>query len=374
MSAAEVGAPPRDCDCDRDRDRDWDAVPRASQEPDFDNLLAVLHREEPSRPTLFEFFMNGPLNERLAGPNGLGGSGERPEMTASLLLTAAFRAAGYDYATVSPPGCRFPAGDVDQIETRSLNAGAVITDRASLEAYPWPDMAAGEYGHLDEVGGHLPPGMKLITPGPMGVLENVIRLVGYDRLCYIIADDAGLAQDIFDGVGSRLIEYYERVVQCPAVGAVIGNDDWGFKTQTMLAPDDMRRFVFPWHARLVEVAHAAGRPAILHSCGNRREIWDDIIEAMDYDGVHSYEDAIQPVEEAYEEFGRRIAILGGIDVDFVIRETPQAVYERSAAMLERADRRGSYALGTGNSVPAYVPDDHYLAMIRACHDARGAGS
>ena len=368
----------------------WDGVPRASQEPDFDNLLAVLGREAPSRPTLFEFFLNGPLYERLAGPARPGsadpaktqpprtdapGSNEpSPELAGALLLAAAFRAAGYDYATVSPPGCRFPAGEVDQIETRSLNEGAVIVDRASLEAYPWPDMEAGDYGLLDEVAGHLPPRMKLIVPGPMGVLENAIRLVGYDRLCYIIADDPGLARDLFDGVGSRLVRYYERVVRCPAVGAVIGNDDWGFKTQTMLAPADMRRFVFPWHTRIVEVAHGAGRPAILHSCGNRREIWDDIIEGMRYDAVHSYEDTIQPVEEAYETFGRRVAILGGIDVDFVIREAPQRVYERSAAMLERAAERGSYALGTGNSVPAYVPDEHYFALIRACHDARGAAT
>jgi len=374
-------------------------VPRAVHEPDFDNLLAVLRREEPSRPTLFEFFLNGPLYERLvaaapvarnavarnpaaqnpvaepaASAAPVDGAATRPDLANALLLVEAFRAAGYDYATISPPGCRFPAGDVDQIETRSLNEGAVIVDRASFEAYPWPDMAAGDYGLLDEVAAHLPPGMKLVVPGPMGVLENVIRLVGYDQLCYIIADDAGLAQAIFDGVGSRLVDYYERVVQHPAVGAVIGNDDWGFKTQTMLAPDDMRRFVFPWHARHVEVAHGAGVPAILHSCGNRREIWDDIVDDMGYDGVHSYEDAIQPVEEAYEAFGRRIAILGGIDVDFVIRETPEAVYERSAAMLDRAAGRGSFALGTGNSVPAYVPDDHYFAMIRACHDARAANT
>ena len=34
----------------------------------------------------------------------------------------------------------------------------------------------------------------------------------------------------------------------------------------------------------------------------------------------------------------------------------------------------NYALGTGNSVPEYVPDDHYFAMIRACHDARQANA
>ena len=35
--------------------------------PDFDNLLLILNREKPKRPTLFEFFLNVPLYEKLAG-------------------------------------------------------------------------------------------------------------------------------------------------------------------------------------------------------------------------------------------------------------------------------------------------------------------
>jgi uroporphyrinogen decarboxylase len=90
---------------------------------------------------------------------------------------------------------------------------------------------------------------------------------------------------------------------------------------------------------------------------------------MQYDGRHSYEDAILPVEEAYERYSGRIAILGGIDVDFVCRAAPDEVYRRSKAMLERSAMRGAYALGTGNSVPDYVPDEGYFAMTRAALEA-----
>jgi uroporphyrinogen decarboxylase len=34
-------------------------------------------------------------------------------------------------------------------------------------------------------------------------------------------------------------------------------------------------------------------------------------------------------------------------------------------MLERASERGGFALGTGNSVPEYVPDENFFALIRA---------
>jgi hypothetical protein len=44
------------------------------------------------------------------------------------------------------------------------------------------------------------------------------------------------------------------------------------------------------------VAHEAGRPYILHSCGNLSAILEDLIEDVGTDGRHSFEDVIEPVE------------------------------------------------------------------------------
>jgi hypothetical protein len=49
---------------ERPADEGDTAMPR---KPDFDNLLAVLRREKPSRPTLYEFVMNERLYRRLLG-------------------------------------------------------------------------------------------------------------------------------------------------------------------------------------------------------------------------------------------------------------------------------------------------------------------
>jgi len=335
--------------------------------PDFDNLLAVLRQQHPSRPTLFEFFLNGPLYDRLAGaplPDGA------DVFAAARRTILAFRNAGYDYATAGFPNFGFAAAEAAREQTRSINDGAVITDRKSFDAYQWPDPEEIDATYLDTIAESLTKGMKLVVNGPGGVLENAIRLVGYETLCYLIIDNEQIAYDIFEGVGSRLVQYYRKAVRSAATGAIIGNDDWGFKSQTMLSPADMRRFVFPWHKELVAVTHAAGIPAILHSCGNLTHVMDDVIDDIGYNGKHSYEDTIQPVEEAYEQYHERIGIMGGIDVDFVVRGEPQAIYERSKAMVERSAARGSYALGTGNSVPEYVPQTNYFAMINAAVDAR----
>jgi uroporphyrinogen decarboxylase len=331
---------------------------------DFTRILKVLRRETPDSPALFEFFLNPRLYRRLVGPDwDTIASCSRPD--AHRLAIRAFRAAGYDYATVHAP-MSFPGKERARAQTVSLNDGAVITGRASFDRYPWPNPDADDYSSFDAVGDDL-RGMKLMVAGPGGVLENVISLVGYDNLCFLVADDPALVYDIFEAVGSRLVTYYRRSVQSRSIGLLMSNDDWGFKTQTMLSPADMRRFVFPWHKRIVEVAHNAGIPAVLHSCGYVGDVMDDIVDDMRYDGKHSFEDVIQPVEEAYACWGSRIAILGGLDVDFILRSTEEEITAR-ASRLVAMGARGGYALGTGNSVPEYIPDEKYFAMTRAVLD------
>jgi uroporphyrinogen decarboxylase len=87
--------------------------------------------------------------------------------------------------------------------------------------------------------------------------------------------------------------------------------------------------------------------------------------AMGIDGRHSYEDNILPVERAYELHIDKFAILGGIDLDFICRAKPEEVYQRAKKLLIQSADRGGYALGTGNSVPDYVPDENYFAMTHA---------
>lgn len=330
------------------------------RKPDFDNLLAVLSNERPKQPTLFEFFMNVNLYKEITGIKVQSDDA----MELMQLRIKAFEKIGYDYTTVHC-SFTFPTAEQSHEETISLNEGNMIADRKSFEEYPWPDVDAHDFSLLEKLTPQVPDGMKLIICGPGGVLENVIKLVGYDNLCFMSIDNPQLLQDIFDAVGSRLLRHYEIACQYDIIGAAISNDDWGFKTQTMLSPEDMRKYVIPWHCRIAEAIHISGKPAILHSCGNLEKVMDDIIDDIGYQGKHSYEDNICPVEEAYNKWGDRIAILGGIDLDFICRNTPNTIFERSRKMLEQAGEKGGYALGSGNSIPEYVSLENYLAMTSA---------
>jgi len=262
----------------------------------------------------------------------------------------------------------FPRGERHQEASISQNEGGVIKNAEDFEACPWPDATAGDYDQIIEWSRLLPDGARFLLMCPGGVLENLTDLVGFEDLCFMIADEPELVARITEAIGTRLCTFYERLLTYDSVGAAVVNDDWGFKTQTMLSPKDMRKYIFPWHKKIVELIHQSGRPAILHSCGNLSAVWDDIVEDIEFDGKHSYEDTILPVEEAYTTLGDRIAIMGGLDMDFLCRETPEAIKARSRNLLDLTRENGGYALGTGNSVPYYLPRESFQTMVQTALD------
>lgn len=333
---------------------------RGRRQPDFENLALILEKKRPKRPTPFEFMIDEPHLRRLAGSRFRKG-GMKEHLTSTIY---AFANGGFDYAMVHASQFHFRVGERHRAQSISQNEGALITDRESFDRYIWNDPRDFSLEPLEEAARELPEGMKLIICCPCGVLENVVAIVGYENLCYMAYEDEALVEDIFEQVGSRLVTYCRDALRYDFVGAIMSNDDWGFNTQTMLPPEMMRRYVFPFHKEIVSAAHAAGKYAMLHSCGNYSLIIEDVIEDMKFDGRHSYEDVIEPVETAYERLKGRLAVLGGIDMDYLARSSPEEIAQRSRKMLERAQDAGGYALGSGNSIAEYVPFEHFLAMLQ----------
>ena len=86
---------------------------------------------------------------------------------------------------------------------------------------------------------------------------------------------------------------------------------------------------------------------------------------------HSNEDAIAPFDRWITDYGDRIGLLGGFDMDFLCVNTPNVIYDKVLELGKRfrSSAKG-YALGSGNSIPDYVPIENYLAMIRATQKLR----
>ena len=131
----------------------------------------------------------------------------------------------------------------------------------------------------------------------------------------------------------------------------------------------IRRHIIPQYRRVIDRIKRY-RPFLWHSCGNIFSIMDEVL-ALGINAKHSNEDVIAPYEKWIDLYGDRIGLFGGIDVDILCQPSSEEIFSE---VLRRGsiyrNRANGYALGSGNSIPDYVPVGGYLAMIRAAREIR----
>jgi len=257
------------------------------------------------------------------------------------------------------------------------NKPGVIKTRDDFSKYPWdelPDMYFAKFGEdfelLREV---MPAGMKAAGGIGNGIFEVVQDLVGYMDLCYIQMDDGELFRDLFVKAGDVLTKIWSKfLTEYGDIYCVCRfGDDLGFKTATLLSHEDIREHIIPQYKRIIAAVHDAGKPFLLHSCGQIFDVMDDLIKVAGIDAKHSNEDVIAPFYRWVDDYGTKIGNFGGVDTDVICSDDTAYVKKYTTDVLNQIARgNGGIAIGTGNSVPDYVSIAGYLAMNEAVREFR----
>lgn len=333
--------------------------------PDFTRLRKVLLREgEPDRVPFYDYFADREIIEAVTG---------KPFSAETHIQFQLDM--GYDYVNA---GIRlgYPHRSRHTADTAGLSSGqryftddnqGTIETRADFDAYEWPvvnDAAALAAG-IEKTAGMLPDGMKVMLQMPAGVLENVMWLMGYVPMSLAIYDDIDLISDMFERIGSNHVKALEMVMEridTAQIGAIALADDMGFNHSTMIDPQLLRKYVFPWHKKIVEIAHRYDKPMLLHACGNLESVMEDLIEDVGIDAKQSFEDKIMPVVDFHRKYGRRIAVLGGVDMHVLCTAPEEELRRYVRNILRNCAPGGGYAMGAGNTVANYVPVENYHIM------------
>jgi len=241
----------------------------------------------------------------------------------------------------------------------------IIQTWEDFERFPWKEAHSlvERYGdHLEFLIENLPDGMTIAVVG--SVLEQVMEwIMGYEGAMYAVYDDPDLVAAVFDKAGGLVLDLYRVAAPMNGVGVIWHGDDLGYKNATLLSPQHLRKWVFPWFKKYTAIAHEYGKPAWYHACGNKDEVMEDFIVDIGFDAVHSFEDSSNPVIDYKKRYGSRIALLGGVDIDKLTRMDEVDLRRYVRDVLDECVPGGRYAFGSGNSICNYVPVENYLIML-----------
>ncbi len=341
-------------------------------QPNYQNLLQVLNNQRPQRLPLYEHHIDAPFISKARGkPIGLSGNKPQDYLAYYREIIGFWRDMTYDGFDYEAAIC-----DIFPGHGAILGGTGPIQTREDFNRYPFDELPAIFWKtyqpHLDAIRQALPAGMKAFGGCGYGIFESSQDLVGFESLCLMQRDDPELMAELFRKIGDLYVTLWSRMVRDYGDIFVFFRmgDDLGYKTSTMLAPQTIRKYILPQYRRVVDVIHQSGKKFLLHSCGCIFAVMEDLI-ALGIDAKHSNEDQIAPFEKWIDLYNDRIGLFGGIDVNTLCRSKADDIYQE---VLDKGTRfrnkAKGYGLGSGNSIPEYVPVEGFMAMIEAAKEIR----
>lgn len=340
-------------------------------DPDYKRFVLAVRNVRPPVLPLYEHTVSPEVIGKLTGENLPQAFAEGSLDDAFRMYCTFFRNSGYDVVPFE-----FCLTSVIPLPGALCGGKGVIQSRSDMDRCPWKSLPRIWFDkaapHFEALLRNMPEGMMAVGGVGNGPFEISEFLVGLEYLPFLDADDKPAHDDLYARIGDVLERTWRLFLSEFGEGycACRIGDDLGFRSSLLTMPRIVRENVIPQYKPVIDIVHSLGKPFILHSCGCIFEIMDDFIE-IGIDAKHSNEDAIAPFEKWIEDFSGRIALLGGIDMDLLVRTKPEKLKEivKSKSRMYYSAANG-FAIGTGNSIPGYVPAENYAAMLEAFEEVR----
>lgn len=341
----------------------------ANEQGDFARFRrTVLLEGEPDRVPLFDTVDRGIMGAWLGRP-------------ASDLKSAAefYSRAGYDFVRTSVDlwgiltgGRKGAPSGLTRSAQYSLYAGAAterywakegkgaISSRQEFAGFPWPKVDDMDFSRFNEIEQYTPPALKTIA-NVGHIFTAVWTLMGFETFCTALMQNSPLIAEMFEKVGSTQYEVLDRVTRFKSVGAIQVSDDIAYTPGLIISPKHLRQYLFPWLKRLCALCRQRDVLIIYHSDGKLDDILDDIVDAG-FHGLHPIQPNAMDIKKVKARVGKRLCLLGNIDMDMLARGTPEQVTELVKQNLREVAPGGGYCVGSSNSVSDFVKLENYNAM------------
>ncbi len=352
-------------------------VPLAHPKPNAEEFIAILTgRKSQVRTPLVEYIVDDvvmkPIVESLLGRQWVAYGADRESQKAYLdnFIEFWYRL-GYDFVRFEQslpfPESKLIIPDAAPGSSKSREWAdehqSALSGWDEFETIRWPKVEEFDFFAYEYLNAHLPDGMGLISSHGGGIFEHITWMMSLEGFCSALVNDTPLVKAVSDKLGELMSGFYHHILDLDRLIAVFPGDDMGYNVGTLVSPGALKTYFLPWHKKFALLTHEKGLPYFLHSCGNLEKIMDDLIDDVKIDGKHSYENNIIPVWDFQAKYGNRIAVLGGLDLNILGASSPDDVRAQTRRLIETCGARGRYAIGSGNSIPSYVPVENYLSMV-----------
>jgi uroporphyrinogen decarboxylase len=232
----------------------------------------------------------------------------------------------------------------------------------TLKGYDFPDPE--KVMELDNIPSFIEKNKDKFIMGGLGfsLYERAWILRGVEYILTDFLENPVFVEELFERITEFNLAITKRLCLFP-VDAFHFGDDWGQQYGLLIHPDLWRRFFKKPLKKMYDVAHNAGLPVSIHSCGNITEIIPDLIEI----GVNN----ISPLQaEALDftflkkEYGKYLSFWGGISTQKTLPfGSPEDVRAEIRKTISVLAKDGGYILSPSHDLQGDIPLENILTFI-----------
>ena len=199
----------------------------------------------------------------------------------------------------------------------------------------------------------------LIFSTRLGVSPTYLSM-GMEQFSYALYDNPELVEKVMDAYCRWATAVVERICQLD-FDILWSSDDLAWKAAPLFSPKFFRDVVVPKIRKVVEKITI---PWVHHSDGNILPLLDDLID-LGVRGIHPVEPGAMDINDVKKRYGRKVCLLGNIDVNTLSIGTPEEVEQEVRKRIREVAPGGGYIVSSGNSIPSYCKPENVLAMAEA---------
>ena len=227
-----------------------------------------------------------------------------------------------------------------------LIADYVTHPKVDVEAV---NRAADALGERGLIRGHI---CYFDIYGQPGCWQDAVELVGTERLILETYDDPQWVHELITILQERKKTFIRSLEGARYDVLELGG---GAASSTVISPRLFDKFVAPYDAELIALAHEVGQRIVYHTCGGMMPLLERVAD-MQPDAMETF----TPVEmggdmrlaEAKQRIGDRVCMIGGFDqFHYFVRSTPEETRAEVRRCFEEAGAGGGYILS---------PSDHFF--------------
>ncbi len=260
-----------------------------------------------------------------------------------------------------------PTGNYEEFISWPLKTASSVDE---LKSFLWPTPDWWDFSCLpDAIRKIDPDGVHSLRFRTGTVFECAWQLRGMEQFLTDMALSPEIPLYILDRITDVLVENTRQALMLAnnEIDTVYFYDDVGAQNGLLISKNMWRRFIKPFHQRIIEVAHEAGKKVMYHTDGAILSLIPELIDM----GVDIL-DPIQPTakdmmpDRLKTEFGDRLSFHGGVDIVGTLPlGTPEDVRNEVIQRVQVLGAGGGYILSSSHHIQSDTPLENVLAMYES---------